>query len=44
MKASRCNRGSTSSSPRRKEAGYKILEARKGGGLRETSSYAEGER
>jgi hypothetical protein len=44
MKISRCNRGSTSVSPRRKGEGYKILEDRKGGGLRETSSCVEGER
>jgi hypothetical protein len=44
MKISRCNRGSTSASPRRKGAGYRSLEERKGGGLRETLSCVKGER
>jgi hypothetical protein len=38
---SRCNRDSTSSSPGRKGEGHRGLEARKGGGLRETSGCTQ---
>jgi hypothetical protein len=44
MKASRCHRVSTLSSKIRKGAGHRDFEARKGGGPRETSSCAEGEK
>jgi hypothetical protein len=44
MKASRCNRGSTSSSPKREGVGYISLEVRKGVGLRATSISTNGER
>jgi hypothetical protein len=44
MKISRCNRGSTSSSQRKKGEGHRGLEERKGGVPRETSSCAEGEK
>jgi hypothetical protein len=43
MMVSRCNRGLTSSIPRRKIEGYRSREARKGGGLRENLSFIAGE-
>jgi hypothetical protein len=44
MKDSKCNRRLTLAIPRRKGVGYRSIEARKRGGLKENLSCAEGER